>query len=108
MVCVHAYGFQQWPFVNDRMCLHVFAPSQRNFPGLFATIPPVAKGQKRMSPFMWRSLHKKSPNLLSSLHSAPAEVAAGKADRSPRSGDGLVAKRARPPQVTLLLKSLNY
>lgn len=90
------------------MCLHVFTPSQTNFPELFATKPPAAKCRMRMSPFMWRSLHKKLSNQLSSSHSAPAEVAAGKADGSPRSGDGLVAKRARLPLVTLLLKSLNY
>lgn len=92
MVSVHAYGFQRQP-----TCLNVSTPSQRNFPELFATKPPVAKGRKRMSPFMWHSLHKKSPNLLSSSHSAPAEVAAGKADGTPRSGEGLVAKRAIPP-----------
>jgi len=100
----HACGFQRQPFV----CLNVSTPSQRNFPGLFATNPPVARGRKRMSPFMWRSLHKKSTNLLSSSHSAPAEVAGGRADGTPRSGEGLAAKRARPPQVTLLLKYSNY
>lgn len=52
---------------------------------------------------MWRPLHKMLSDLLRHSHSAPTEVVSGKTDGSTRTGDGLMAKRARPPRAMLLL-----